>query len=170
MAPGYRSPFDHPPPHPKTGRGDHRSEAMLPSLAIILCISAIICIALIAIRSAAESTSVRGRQHGPKDDVLGPRPDMALNEAPTLNHLVERSEKEPPKVTDIRHMMLQEEAYDAERGDVQQPLLPAEEHSSPLGEHVSIIELAARQDDIRGKGSINWHGSNTLNTSWGWMA
>ncbi|PTB80324.1 hypothetical protein M440DRAFT_1397670 [Trichoderma longibrachiatum ATCC 18648] len=168
MAPGYRSPFDHhPPPPPKTIHDHHRPGAMLPLLAIIICMSVIVRLALITIRA-----SFHRQQRGPEDDTLLCLPAaIALGEAAMAKSLVVRSGRDPQRAMDSRQWSLCEgEGCGVDGGSGQQPLLRAEGHGSLLSEDTSSITQAARQDDAHGKAYINWHGTNTLNTSWGWMA
>ncbi|KAL7822906.1 hypothetical protein V8C26DRAFT_387977 [Trichoderma gracile] len=170
MAPGHRSPFDHLPP-PKPNHDHHCPEALLPFLAILLSISVIFCLTLRTIRAATEQASSHGQQHCPKDGIRGSPSNMAPVDAATAEPFVVRSARDPQGAINVRHSLLREESCCVNGGDVQQPLLSTDRHSSTFMGDDSINELAAGQvDDIHGKGSINWHGTNTLNTSWGWMA
>lgn len=170
MAPGYRSPFDH-LSSPKTNHDHHHTAAILPFLAVLLCISIISCIVAITFRAAAERTSLRGQQHIPIDGTVGSPPDMVFDEAAIMKPFVVRSGRVPQSATDIRHVLLREEGCGVESGGMQQPGLPADGHGSPWRGDGSIIELAAQKEDMHEKGFNNsWHGTNALNTSWGWMA
>ncbi|KAL7818826.1 hypothetical protein V8C44DRAFT_180747 [Trichoderma aethiopicum] len=167
MAPGYRSPFDHhPPPPSKTIYGHHRPGAMLPLLAIILCMSVIVCLAFMTIRA-----SFHRQQRGPEDDMPRLPAAIALSEAAMVKSLVVRSGRDSRRAMDSRQLSLCEgEGCGVDRGSGQQPLLRAESHVRLLSEQTSIVSQAARRGDAHGKASVNWHGTNTLNTSWGWMA
>ncbi|UKZ47415.1 hypothetical protein TrVGV298_001633 [Trichoderma virens] len=142
MAPGYRSPFDH-APSPKP---IHIADGALPILAILLCVSIILCLALFTFCVAAAKHS---QYLQPKDDNSVPAPEMAFDQSSVPKYLAVHSSE------------------DSQRGNVQQPLLPTETYNSSPGEDV---ETAIRRAENVYKGSISWHGINTLNTSWGWMA
>lgn len=75
------------------------------------------------------------------------------------------------KMTNIRNVFLYDErVYVGDEESDLQPLLPGELYDNSLVQTDSA-HTATRQDrKTHEKDSINWHGTNTLNTSWGWMA
>ncbi|KAL7950328.1 hypothetical protein V8C42DRAFT_196057 [Trichoderma barbatum] len=155
MAPGYRSPFDH-PPSPKPIQ---RADCMLPIVAILLCVSIILCLALFTF-CAAHNEHLQ-----PKD---GTAQEMTLDQVSIPKYLAARSSEDLRRAIDIREVFPREESG----GDtVQRPLLPREPCSGPLREDQDpyVVKMASRRDtNGYEQGSINWHGTNTLNTSWGW--
>lgn len=152
MAPGYRSPFDH-PPSPKP---IHNADIMPPTLAILLCVSIIVCLILFVFCTATKHNHHKRLQH--RDDTPVPVQEMVLNRSPVLKNLVVRPGEYLQKAINIR----EESCVD----DMQQPLLSAERNSnSPANDG----EMDTRHDNVY-RGSIHWHGTNMLNTSWGWMA
>ncbi|PKK46994.1 hypothetical protein CI102_9896, partial [Trichoderma harzianum] len=150
MAPGYRSPFDHPP----SLKPIHNADVMPPALAIFLCVSTIVCLALFIFYTANHHKHLQHR-----DDASVPAQEMALNQPFIPKNLVVRSGEDIQRAFNIRD--------ESRTDDLQQPLLPAERNSNPP---TNGVEMASRRHYNVYKDSIHWHGINMLNTSWGWMA
>jgi hypothetical protein len=158
MAPGYRSPFNHPLPH-KT----HTTAAIFPFLAIFLCLSIILCLILFTLCVTTSRDHDLPQRDDNSTSVIFPRPEMVLDEASAPDYLAMHTHRGPRKITNIRDVFPQD-------GDDIQPLLQGELYDDPLEQSTSV-EMTTRPDgNVHKKGSINWHGTNTLNTSWGWMA
>ncbi|RFU72491.1 hypothetical protein TARUN_9767 [Trichoderma arundinaceum] len=164
MAPGYKSPFDRPLPSHRDG-STPTGAIICPLLAVLLCISIIFALALFAFHTTKNHSS-------PAQDAQS-HPEMAVDQASAApNYLAVRASRDPRKATNIRDIFIRGESGQVDGGDAR-PLLPrlAESHCDPLGERQAAIEMATQRDrNVHGKGSINWHGTNMLNTSWGWMA
>ncbi|KAF3068830.1 hypothetical protein CFAM422_007851 [Trichoderma lentiforme] len=153
MAPGYRSPFDH-PPSPKP---IHNADIMPLALAIFLCISIIVCLILFVFCTATRHNQNKHLLH--RDDASAPAQEMVLDQSFFPKNLAVPPGEDPQRAVNIRD----EHRID----DLQQPLLPAGTYNnSPAND----AEMATRRHDNVYKGSIHWHGINILNTSWGWMA
>ncbi|KAL6829969.1 hypothetical protein V8C40DRAFT_238943 [Trichoderma camerunense] len=153
MAPGYRSPFDH-PPSPKP---IHNGNVVPPALAIFLCISIIVCLILFVFCTATRHNQNTHLLH--RDDASVPAQEMVLDQSSFPKNLFVRPAEHLQKAINIRD--------ESRIDDMQQPLLPAGTHSnSPAND----VEMATQRHDNVYKGSIHWHGINMLNTSWGWMA
>ncbi|KAL7796568.1 hypothetical protein V8C37DRAFT_372217 [Trichoderma ceciliae] len=170
MAPGYRSPFNHLSPHKPSHATD--AKAILPLLAVLLCVFVVICLVFFTPRAATNRS--RDEQHQPQDNtrirIAPSRPEMALDQASVPNRLATRTSADPRRATSIGDIFPCHGSNGVDNG-VLQPLLHAEIYGDPSGECSSVAELAAPRDgNVRKKGSMNWHGTNTLNTSWGWMA
>lgn len=153
MAPGYRSPFDH-PPSPKL---IHDADIMPPALAIFLCVSILVFLILFVFCTA---TRHNHHKHQHQDDASLTTQEMVLDQSSILNKLVMRPGEDLQKTVNTHD----ERRFD----DIQQPLLPAAGtySNSPANE----MKIATQRHDNVYRGPIHWHGINMLNTSWGWMA
>ncbi|KAL7963293.1 hypothetical protein V8C34DRAFT_87958 [Trichoderma compactum] len=149
MAPGYRSPFDH-APSPKPVQD---ANAMPPALAIFLCVSIIVCLTLFVFCTATRHNHHEHPQH--RDEASVPAQQMVLDRSYFPKNLVVRPGEH-----------LQRAVNEGRFDDLQQPLLPAGRNSNSADD----VEVATRGHDNVYRGPIHWHGTNMLNTSWGWMA
>jgi hypothetical protein len=97
---------------------------------------------------------------------------MVLDGALSPEYLTMRTHKDArKKMTNIRIVFLYDErVYVGDEESYLQPLLPGELYDDPLEQTASVHKAARQEKSMQGKDSINWHGTNTLNTSWGWMA
>ncbi|KAK4068572.1 uncharacterized protein Triagg1_7220 [Trichoderma aggressivum f. europaeum] len=150
MAPGYRSPFYH-APSPKPIQD---ADIIPPAIAIFLCVSIIVCLTLFVFCNATRHNRHKHLQH--RDDASVPAQEMVLDQSCFSKNLVVRPGKD-----------LQRAVNESRFDDLQQPLLTAEKSSKPPANGVEMV--TPRHDNVYG-GAIHWHGINTLNTSWGWMA
>lgn len=158
MAPGYRSPFDH-PPSPKP---IHNADVMLPALAIFLCMSIIVCLALFIFCTATKHNNHKHLQH--RDEASVPAQEMILDQSSIPKNLVLRPGEDLQRAVSIRDSFV---CNESRVDNVRQSLLPATIYSNSAA---NDVEIAAQRHLIVYKNSINWHGTNLLNTSWGWMA
>ncbi|KAL7899207.1 hypothetical protein HDV63DRAFT_333741 [Trichoderma sp. SZMC 28014] len=135
-------------------------------LPIFLCISIILGLVVFTFRATAyPGTSQR---EPTSSSNTSPCPGMASSP----DYLAMRTQKDArKKMTNIRNVFLYDErAYVGDEESGLLPLLPGELYDDPLVQTISV-HTATRQDEkIQGKESMSWHGTNTLNTSWGWMA
>ncbi|KAL6836364.1 hypothetical protein J3E69DRAFT_361655 [Trichoderma sp. SZMC 28015] len=131
MAPGYRSPFDH-PPSPKP---IHNADAMPPALAIFLCVSIIVCLILFVFCTATRNSHHKHLQH--RDDASVPAQEMVLDQSSFLKNLVVRPGENPQRAVNVRD--------ESRMDDIQQPLLPAAgTYSDSLA---NDVEMATRRHD-----------------------
>lgn len=97
---------------------------------------------------------------------------MVLDGDSSPDYLTLRTQKDARrKMINIRNVFLYDERVyvgDEESGLL--PLLPGELYDDPLVQTTSDHAVTGQQKNMQKKNSINWHGTNTLNTSWGWMA
>ncbi|KAH6607458.1 hypothetical protein Trco_003771 [Trichoderma cornu-damae] len=166
MAPGYRSPFNQPP----SPRPSNATDAAFPFLAAVLvCASVLLCLVFSALRASKEQNKTCAAPSS--------RPGMALDRGPGPNYLaLQRAIKDTARgATNIRDMFPRDQggagivAAADDDNDVVRPLLCLPEPcGDPSGEQPSVIEMATRRDgNVQSKGPVSWHGTNTLNTSWG---
>lgn len=150
MAPGYQSPFDHAPSH----KPIHNANAMPLVIAIFLCVSIIVCLALFVFCTVTRHNHHKHLRH--RDEASVPAQEMVLNQSCFPKNLVVRPGEQ-----------LQRAVNESRFDNPQQPLLLAGRGSnSPVND----VEMATRRHDNVYRDSIHWHGINMLNTSWGWMA
>ncbi|KAK1252687.1 hypothetical protein MKX08_003874 [Trichoderma sp. CBMAI-0020] len=139
---------------------------------VFLCISIIICLVVFTFRATAHhGTSQREPTSSNNSNNTSPCPEMVLDGASSPDYLTLRTQKDVRrKMTNIRNVFLYDErVYAGDQEGGLQPLLPGELYDDPL-EQTSVHAATGEHKNMQKKGSINWHGTNTLNTSWGWMA
>lgn len=137
---------------------------------IFLCISIILCLVIFTFRATAHRGT--SQREPTTSNNISPCPEMVLDGASSADYLTLRTQKDTRrKTTNIRNVFLYDErVYVGDEESALQPLLPGELYDDPL-EQTGLVHTATRQDKkMQGKDSLNWHGTNTLNTSWGWMA
>ncbi|KAL7919204.1 hypothetical protein ACQKWADRAFT_302017 [Trichoderma austrokoningii] len=131
---------------------------------ICLCASIILCLLFFTFRATTpDGTSPR---ESTSNDNTSLRPEMMLDGTTSCpDYLAMRTHKDAQrKMTNIRNVFFYDERVYV--GDEESSLLPGELYDDPLEQ----TTLAHSVSNKHGKDSINWHGTNTLNTSWGWMA
>lgn len=135
---------------------------------IFLCVSTILCLVFLTIRATAHD-DMPPRE---PSNTASPCPEMVLDEASSPDCLAMRTRKDPRReITNICDIFFRDErVYIGDEESDLQPLLPGEIHDDPLGQPTSARMAAGQGGNVHGKNSISWHGTNTLNTSWGWMA
>lgn len=133
---------------------------------VFLCILIILCLVFFTFRDTAHHGTSQ-REPTSSNNI-----SMALDGASLPDYLTMRTQKDAQrKMTNIRNVFLYDErVYAGDEESDLQPLLPGELYDDPL-EQTTLVHTSTRQEKNKhGKDSINWHGTNTLNTSWGWMA
>ncbi|KAH8129434.1 hypothetical protein ACSS6W_000729 [Trichoderma asperelloides] len=130
-------------------------------LPIFVCLSIMLCLVFFTVRATAH------------DDM---RPRVSSSDPETVlddDHLVLRTRKDPQRrITNIRDIFLRDErVYLGDEESDMQPLLSGELYDNPLDQPPSVhMAITGQGENMVGKHSINWHGTNTLNTPWAWMA
>ncbi|PTB45392.1 uncharacterized protein TrAFT101_000839 [Trichoderma asperellum] len=130
-------------------------------LPIFLCLSIVLCLVFFTVRATAH-------------DDMPPRvsssdPETVIDD----DHLVLGTRKNPQRrITNIRDIFLRDErVYLGDEESDTQPLLSGELYDNPLEQPPSVhMVITGQGENMHGKHSINWHGTNTLNTPWAWMA
>lgn len=94
---------------------------------------------------------------------------MVLDGASSPDHLAMRTHRDAQrKMTNIRNVFVYDgRVYVGDEESDLLPLLPGELYDDPP---TSGSMITGQNKNTHGKDSMNWHGTNTLNTSWAWMA
>ncbi|UKZ60450.1 uncharacterized protein TrAtP1_001730 [Trichoderma atroviride] len=141
-------------------------------LPIFLCMSIIFCLVVFTFRATAHHVTLQREPTNNNNNNTSPCPEMVLDGASSPDYLTLRTQKDARrKMTNIRNVFLYDErVYIGDEESGLQPLLPGELYDDPLVQTMSDHTVTGQHKNMQKKNSINWHGTNTLNTSWGWMA